>query len=117
MTEIAYPIELTAPDISPYKTGNTGIDYISTFASGRPGPHVMLTAVVHGNELCGAIALDFLLKQQVRPKHGKLTLGFMNVAAFHNFNPKSPGTSRFVDEDFNRVWAESVLEGPRDSTE
>jgi predicted deacylase len=117
MTEIVYPIELSAPDISPYKTGNTGIDYISSFDSGKSGPHVMLTAVVHGNELCGAIALDFLLQHRIRPIHGKLTLGFMNVAAFHNFSPKSPGASRFVDEDFNRLWAESVLDGTRDSSE
>ena len=55
-----YPIELTPPDIAPYRAGNTGIDYATTLDSGRPGLHVMLSAVVHGNELCGAIALDSL---------------------------------------------------------
>ena len=56
----AYPVELEPVDIAPYKTGNTGVDYVTTFDSGNPGPHVMISAVVHGNELCGAIALDFL---------------------------------------------------------
>ena len=112
-----YPIELTAPDIEPYKTGNTGIDYVTTFDSGKAGPHVMLSAVVHGNELCGAIALDWLFKREVRPLRGKLTLGFMNIEAYHNFQPTAPEGSRFVDEDFNRVWAEEVLEGDRDSVE
>jgi predicted deacylase len=117
MAETDYSIELEAPDISAYKAGNTGVDYITTFDSGKPGPHVMLSAVVHGNELCGAITLDFLFRQQIRPLRGRLTLGFMNVAAFHNFQPKSPATSRFVDEDFNRVWTRDVLEGARDSVE
>lgn len=112
-----FDVELTAPDISSYKEGNTGIDYISTYDSGIDGPHVMISAVVHGNELCGAIAVDHLHKQNVRPKRGKLTLAFMNVAAYHSFNPEDPTKSRFVDEDFNRVWTPEILDGPRDSVE
>ncbi|MEP3245644.1 MAG: succinylglutamate desuccinylase/aspartoacylase family protein [Sneathiella sp.] len=112
-----FDIELTAPDISAYKNGNTGIDYISTYDSGIDGPHVMISAVVHGNELCGAIAVDHLHRQKVRPARGKLTLAFMNVAAFHSFDPDNPTRSRFVDEDFNRVWTKETLEGPRDSVE
>ena len=50
------PVELSAPDISPYRDGNTGVDYVHTFDSGRPGPDVMINAVIHGNEICGAIA-------------------------------------------------------------
>jgi predicted deacylase len=117
VSEPAYPIELEAPDIAPYRAGNTGIDYATTLDSGRPGPHVMLSAVVHGNELCGAVALDFLFRQNVRPVQGKLTLAFVNVAAYHSFDPANPTASRFVDEDFNRLWTAEVLEGPRDSVE
>lgn len=112
-----YPVELTPPDISPYKAGNTGVDYFTTLDSGAPGPHVMLTAVVHGNELCGAIALDHLFREEVRPVRGKLTLGFVNVAAYHSFDPAYPATSRYVDEDFNRLWEVATLEGDRDSVE
>lgn len=112
MQKDSHPIELTAPDIAPYKAGNTGIDYVTCFDSGKPGPHVMLTAVVHGNELCGAIALDWLFRHDVKPLQGKLSLGFMNIAAYRSFDPANPTTSRFVDEDFNRLWTAAVLDDP-----
>ncbi len=112
-----YSLELSPVDISPYKSGNTGIDYVTEFDSGRPGPHVMLSAVVHGNELCGAIALDFLLRNDLRPQHGRISLAFINTAAYHSFDPENPTASRFVDEDFNRCWGEDVLDGDRDSVE
>lgn len=115
--ENEYPIELTAPDISAYKDGNIGIDYFTTMDSGVDGPHVMVTAVVHGNEICGAIALDYFFKSGLQPRIGKLTLGFCNVDAFLQFDPADPTISRFVDEDFNRVWDEATLDGPRQSTE
>ncbi len=112
-----YAIELQAPDISAYETGNTGVDYVTTFDSGRGGPHVMITAVVHGNELCGPIALDWLLARDVRPETGRLTLGFVNVAAYAAWDPDDPFASRWVDEDFNRLWSEDVLEADRTSVE
>mgnify|MGYP001300925827 CR=1 FL=1 len=112
-----YPVELSAPDISAYKAGNTGIDYITTFDSGVAGPHVMISAVVHGNEVCGAITLDWLMKLGVRPKQGSLSLGFMNVDAYNSFDPEAPLASRFVEEDFNRLWDAATLDGPRDSVE
>jgi len=113
----AYPVELTAPDISAYRNGNTGLDYVTTFDSGKPGPHVMVAAVTHGNELCGAITLDFLFRQEIRPKQGKLTFAFNNYRAFLSFNPAQPLLSRFVDEDFNRLWSPEVLDGRRSSAE
>ena len=57
-----YPVSIYPPDISGYRAGNTGVEYIHQFDSGKPGPHVMISAVVHGNELSGAIAIDHLLK-------------------------------------------------------
>jgi predicted deacylase len=112
-----YAVELSAPDISPYRQGNTGIEYITTFDSGRPGPHVMVNAVTHGNEICGALAIDRLFKMGLRPTRGKLSLSFANVDAFHRFDAHRPHASRFVDEDFNRVWTPAVLDGPRQSVE
>ena len=112
-----YPIELTPPDIEPYRAGNTGIDYYTSFRSGRDGPHVLINAVTHGNEPCGAIALDFLFRHEVRPLVGTLTLGFANIAAYKSFDPSDPGQSRFIDEDFNRVWDEATLLGTRQSIE
>jgi predicted deacylase len=113
----SYPVELKAPDISAYRAGNCDIEYVSTFDSGKPGPHLMLAALTHGNELCGAIALDWLLRQGARPLAGRLTLAFMNVAAYARFDRSNPGASRCVDEDFNRVWSAEVLDGVRDSVE
>jgi len=112
-----YPVDLTPPDISAYEKGNTGVPYIWTFDSGVPGPNVMVSAVVHGNEPCGAVALDWLLQNDVRPIMGRLTLGFINVAAYHAFDPADPNATRWMDEDLNRVWARDVLEGARDSVD
>ncbi len=112
-----YAVELTPPDISAYRQGNTGIPYVTTFDSGKPGPHVMVNAVTHGNELCGAIAVDFLFRNEVRPRRGKLTLSFANFGAYLAFDPKRPNSSRFLDEDFNRLWDAATLDGTRQSAE
>jgi predicted deacylase len=111
-----YPVELTAPDLSAYR-GNTGIDYVTSLDSGRAGPHVMVLALVHGNELCGAHAIDFLFREGVRPVRGVLTLAFANVAAYREFRPDRPAASRFLEEDMNRVWDRAVLDGARQSVE
>ncbi len=117
MSEAQFPIELSPPDVTPYRSGNTGVDYVTTFRSGKSGPHVLVSAVVHGNELCGAIALDFLHQLEVRPRVGTLTLAFMNVDAYLRFNAASPTASRCVDEDFNRLWSDDVLNAERTSVE
>ena len=110
-------IEILPPDISRYRAGNTGVDYVHLLDSGRPGPSVMVQALTHGNEYCGAIALDYLFRERVAPIQGKLTLAFANVAAFARFDPQNPDKSRCIDEDYNRVWDDTVLGGPRDSVE
>lgn len=117
MKEPAYRIELRPPDITPYRTGNTGLDYVTTLDSGRPGPHVVINALTHGNELCGAIAIDFLFRAGVRPLLGRLTLCLANVIAYRAFSPVQPTASRYIDEDFNRLWSPEILDGTGDSLE
>ena len=112
-----YPIEIEPVDIDPYREGNTGIPFMTTFDSGRNGPHVMVMAVTHGNELCGPIAVDWLFKQDVKPQRGKLSLGFSNWRAYQSFDFDDPDASRYVDEDINRVWDVSTLEGDRNTVE
>jgi len=112
-----YRIEIKPPDITPYRNGNTGVDYVHVLDSGKPGPNVMVQALTHGNEFSGAIALDFLFHEKIRAVKGKLTLAFANVAAFARFAFDDPDRSRFIDEDYNRVWADAVLGGSRDSAE
>ena len=107
-----YAVELAPPDLSAYQAGNTGIPYIWTFDSGKPGPHTALTAIVHGNEPCGAIALDWLMASQTRPIVGKLSFAFINIAAYEAFDPEVPDATRWVDEDFNRLWGGGVLDDP-----
>ena len=74
---------------------------------GRPGPHVALLSLIHGNEIAGAIVLDRLLRAGLTPTRGKLSFGFVNLAAFDRFDPVRPTASRFLDEDLNRVWDEA----------
>lgn len=112
-----YPVEVQFPDLSQWKTGNCGIDYIHSFDSGKPGPHVLVMALTHGNEVSGAIAVDTLLRSGVRPRQGRLSLGFANIQAYQRFNPQDIDATRFIDEDMNRVWLPSALDGPRDSAE
>jgi predicted deacylase len=112
-----FPIELSPPDISPYRAGNVGVDYVHVLDSGKPGPSVMVQALTHGNEFCGAVALGYLFREKVAPRAGRLTLAFANVAAYARFDFDDPDRSRFIDEDYNRVWADEALSGPRDSAE
>jgi len=112
-----YRIEIQPPDIKHYRNGNTGVDYVHELDSGKPGPSVMVQALTHGNELCGAVALDYLFNQKISPAKGKLILAFANVAAFERFDFGDPDRSRYIDEDYNRVWADEVIGGKRDSAE
>ena len=41
MSDLSYTVELTPPDIEPYRAGNTGIDYVTSFDAPEPGPHVL----------------------------------------------------------------------------
>jgi predicted deacylase len=111
------PIELQPPDLARWRTGNVGVDHVHRIDSGRAGPTVMLQALTHGNELCGAIALDWLLSGLLRPTCGVWIVAFANLEAFARFDPALPDASRFVDEDYNRVWSDDALFGTRDSVE
>ncbi len=110
-------VELSAPDISAYRQSNVGIDYVTRMDSGKPGPHVIVQALTHGNELSGAITLDYLFKQKFQPVCGVVSFIFANVAAYALWDPQNPDGNRYVEEDFNRVWSDEVLNGQRDSVE
>jgi len=112
-----FEIGVSAPDLAPWREGNTGVTGFTSFTAATPGPHVALLALTHGNEIAGAIVLDRLLRAGLRPERGRLTFGFVNLAAFDRFDPRQPTLSRFVDEDLNRVWDEAVLDGGRRSLE
>lgn len=110
------PPQIGAPDIGPWREGNA-LPGVWHFDSGRPGLSVTLVALTHGNEIAGAVVLDRLLREGVRPAAGRLTLVFANLDAFSRFDPDDPTASRFLEEDLNRLWDLGVLEGPRRSAE
>jgi predicted deacylase len=70
----------------------------------------MVSALVHGNELCGAWALKGLLEAGVRPEQGRLTLAFCNLDAFDRFDASHHDASRFTDEDLNRQWLNARID-------
>jgi predicted deacylase len=115
--QAAPPIDVDLPDLDRWADGNGGAPYVWTFEAAERGPHVVVQALTHGNEVCGAIALDWLLRERFRPSRGTLTIVFANVAAYARFDPADPFTSRCVDEDFNRLWTDSVLAASRQTTE
>ncbi len=105
--------DIDTPDLTAERLGNTNTVGVWHFDSGLAGPSVLITALMHGNELCGAWALKELLAKQTRPAKGKLTLAFCNLDAFDRFDRNAHDGSRLVDEDLNRVWTDERLANPR----
>ena len=114
---IEFEVELQKPDIEPWVEGNTGVQGFTSVQGDMPGPHVVLLSLTHGNEYSGAIVLRSLLADGIRPKRGRLTIGFVNLDAFARFDPQRPTAARFIDEDMNRVWDIETLDGPRQTRE
>lgn len=112
-----HAIDIAPPDLSEWQESSTGMPYVHERSSGRPGPDVLLTALVHGNEYAGALALDAFLRSGMLPLRGRITAAFCNIAAFATFDARVPDASRCVDEDFNRVWSPAQLDGARASAE
>lgn len=112
-----FDVDIAAPELGPWRAGNTGVEGFWHFTATAPGPHAVITALIHGNEIAGAIALIALLQSGLRPRRGALTLGFCNLAAFDRFDPLNPTASRFADEDMNRVWDQALLAQPAKSIE
>jgi predicted deacylase len=113
----AFDVDFAAPDLSPWRCGNAGLPGFWHFSGPAPGPHVVVMALIHGNEIAGAVALDHMLRSKPAPLRGKLTIGFANLDAYDRFDPAHPTASRYVDEDMNRLWDAAALDGPRQSIE
>lgn len=109
--------QLLPRNLGAYREGNTGIPYVHRFESGRPGPHVLVNALTHGNELCGMVAATYLLDNAVRPQIGTLTVSFANVEAYQSFDREQPFESRQLVHNLNRIWSAAQLDGNEDSPE
>ena len=110
-------LEVVPRDLSAYRLGNTGVDYVHRFDSGLPGPHVLINGLTHGNELCGMTAVTHLLDTGVRPLVGSLTLSLGNIEAYERFDPAKPFDSRQIVHNMNRIWSREMLGGDEDSPE
>jgi predicted deacylase len=117
MTQSPPALEVLPRDLSAYREGNVGIDYVHRFESGKPGPHVLINALTHGNEICGMVAATHLLDNNVRPKIGTLTVAFANIDAYESFKEESPYDSRQIVHNLNRIWSPEWLDGAEDSPE
>ena len=117
MTRNPPALEVLPRDLSAYRQGNTGIDYVHRFESGKPGPHVLINALTHGNEICGMVAATHLLDTGVRPLVGTLTISFANVAAYESFDKERPFDSRQLVHNLNRIWSAGELDGTDESPE
>ncbi|HTZ70579.1 MAG TPA: succinylglutamate desuccinylase/aspartoacylase family protein [Acetobacteraceae bacterium] len=112
-----FPVHLDPPDLRPWLDGNTGIPGVWRFRAAMPGPRIVITALMHGNEIAGAAALDRMLRARPAPRRGTLSLVFANLDAARRFDRHNPTASRFADEDLNRLWEDAVLNGSRASLE
>ncbi|MGL4233723.1 MAG: succinylglutamate desuccinylase, partial [Casimicrobium sp.] len=115
-----FPIDVPFPRIERWEESNTEIPYVWTARSAEPGPHVCINSLVHGNEVCGAIAVNALLNalhSGMRLQHGSISMVFANVEAYLSFDGRKPFDSRALDEDFNRLWDPATLDGERSSRE
>ena len=117
MNHAAPVLEVLPRDLSAYRAGNTGVDYVHRFDSGKPGPHVLINALTHGNVICGMVAATHLLDAGVRPKIGTLTVSFAHVEAYAAFRPEAPFANRQLVHNLNRIWSDEWLDGPEQSPE
>ena len=109
-------VGLAAPDLRPWLAGNA-LPGVWSFTGPEAGPHVVVVALMHGNEIGGAVLLERWLRAGLRPARGRLSLVFANLEAYARFDAEDPTASRFLDEDMNRLWDEETLEGGRRSSE
>ncbi|CAI9120603.1 M14 family metallopeptidase [Brytella acorum] len=112
-----FDVSIAPPDLTPWMHGNTGIAGVMQFQAPRPGPHVVMVSLMHGNEFASAIALDRLMRSGVTPRNGTISIVFGNLEAFARFDPANPAASRFIDEDMNRLWDEKRLHSQKESRE
>ncbi len=119
-----HPVEVHPPDISCWACSNiagASTRYVQEFSASPSGADVLITCLVHGNEYTGALVLSELLalltEGKLKLRRGRLTAVFVNVEGYERFDAAQPDTSRFVDQDLNRVWDAALLDGPEQSSE
>ncbi len=99
--------------LGPFSGSWQGIPGIIELRGHQPGPHLGITALVHGNEICGLHALIRFVNLNPQLLCGRLSLILGNLDAYHRYDPINPAAARSADEDLNRVWdAPMATQGP-----
>lgn len=98
------------------RDGVEGVPFALRIASGKPGPHAVIVALLHGNETCGLAALRAVIAARGTLLRGKVTLIAANVAGFACRTAENPQAGRFVEEDMNRLWSEARLADPAETS-
>ncbi len=86
------------PDLSSHELGS--------YSAGHPGPVVVVTGGMHGNEPAGVLAIQQVLgelEQRAAPVRGKVIGLAGNLAALRS-------GARFLDRDLNRMWGRGEME-------
>jgi predicted deacylase len=77
----------------------------------------MVQALTHGNEFSGAIALDYLFRQEVRPARGKLTLGVREYRGIRALRSREAEPVALHRRGLQPGLGGRRSDGPRDSAE
>lgn len=109
---VPHPVQIHPVPLDAWEASATGVPWVQERVAPEPGPDVLITALVHGNEYAGALVLDELLSSGLGPRRGRITAVFCNMAAYGRFDPAEPDASRYVCEDFNRLWSPQVIDAP-----
>ena len=112
----AHPVQIQKPHIARWAASDIA-PYVHERQGSTSGPDVLVTALVHSKEYSGAIVVGELLANGWQPACGRVTFAFCNVAAFDRFDSLVPDASRYIDEDFNRVWNAARLDSSAPSSE
>lgn len=99
-------IELPSADV--VLGTNVGVSGVWKFSGQLPGPHRVITALMHGNEVCGAVAIAPLVTSPPHIERGSLTIVFLNLKAYRLISDETKDECRWYDEDMNRVWGRVV---------
>ncbi len=78
---------------------------VETVVGPTPGPTLTISILMHGDEVCGLAARDFLLGPELRLKRGRVHVATLNREACE----ADGGPRRFVNADLNRLWGDQEL--------
>ena len=103
---------------APTGRATRGVDYVHVLDSGQPGPNVMVQALTHGNEFCGAIALDYLVQREGAAGAGQADACVRQRRRLRALRFRRPGPLALHRRGLQpRLGRRRAASGPRDSAE